>query len=194
MTSLVSRLSSSMDLKSAATGLVLGASLMLLKAKLFPPPPTFSDDDFDSDGFDTDCDEDSPPPSTDPTQWGVRDAPYKLVLCVNKTLKMSSGKQCAQCCHAAVGCYKLATKLYPFGVKCWEMTGCAKVAVKLPSDVDQDEEFEKIRRKCKERGVACYLVEDAGRTQIAAGSRTVVGVGPAPVAVVDEICSEYKLL
>ena len=109
-------------------------------------------------------------------------------------LKMGPGKVAAQCCHATIGCYKQASKNYPFGLKCWEITGCAKVATKLPTDVDQNDEFNKIRAKCKELGVACYLVEDAGRTQIAAGSKTVIGVGPAPVAVVDQICSEYKLL
>jgi peptidyl-tRNA hydrolase len=189
------------DTKSLATGVVLTLATTALASKLglFPSPPasTLEDEDSgdESDGFDDDDDDDDQsPPSIDPKQWGVRDAPYKLVLCVNKTLKMTPGKQAAQCCHAAVGCFKNASKAYPYGLKCWETTGCAKVCVKLPTEVDQDTEFNKIRKACKERGVACYLVEDAGRTQIAPGSRTVIGVGPAPVSVIDEICSEYKLL
>jgi PTH2 family peptidyl-tRNA hydrolase len=39
-----------------------------------------------------------------------------------------------------------------------------------------------------------YLVEDAGRTQIAAGSKTVLAIGPAPVAELDRITSHLKLL
>ena len=188
---------SSIDKTSLFTGLAAGAvSTLILTKYLFPPAPQELSFDSDDDGFSTDSDDDATPvaPSADPTQWGVRDAPYKLVLCVNKTLKMGPGKVAAQCCHATIGCYKQASKNYPFGLKCWEITGCAKVATKLPTDVDQNDEFNKIRAKCKELGVACYLVEDAGRTQIAAGSKTVIGVGPAPVAVVDQICSEYKLL
>ena len=36
-----------------------------------------------------------------------------------------------------------------------------------------------ISQKLKERGINVYLVEDAGHTQIKAGSKTVLGVGPA---------------
>ena len=32
--------------------------------------------------------------------------------------------------------------------------------------------------RCQQVGLQSYLVQDAGRTQIAAGSRTVLGVGP----------------
>lgn len=36
--------------------------------------------------------------------------------------------------------------------------------------------------------VLCALPQtDAGRTQIAAGSRTVLGIGPAPVALIDAV-------
>ena len=128
-----------------------------------------------------------------PSQWGVANAPYKLVFCVNKTLGMTHGKVAAQCCHAAVGCYKRATKLYPHGVRAWEYTGCVKVALKIDKSYDALEEMNKVVAKCKEMGVAYYLVEDAGRTQIEPGSRTVVGVGPGPVDVIDEITSQYKL-
>ncbi|GMI20989.1 hypothetical protein TeGR_g9328 [Tetraparma gracilis] len=180
-------------LPSFTAGLLVCLSLVALKGRLLPPPAPVSADDL-SDGFSEDEDADPRPPSTNPQEWGYTSAPYKLVMAVNMTLKMGKGKQCAQCCHAAVGCYKQAGALYPRGLKAWEVTGCAKVAVKLPADVDQHEEFSRIRGMCRERGVACYLVEDAGRTQIAAGSRTVIGVGPAPVEIVDEIMGGYKLL
>jgi PTH2 family peptidyl-tRNA hydrolase len=44
-----------------------------------------------------------------------------------------------------------------------------------------------IHAAAKEAGLPCYTVVDAGRTQIAAGSRTVCGIGPAPVSVIDKI-------
>jgi PTH2 family peptidyl-tRNA hydrolase len=39
-----------------------------------------------------------------------------------------------------------------------------------------------------------YLVADAGRTQIAAGSITVCAVGPAPISEIDKITKQFKLL
>jgi peptidyl-tRNA hydrolase len=91
-----------------------------------------------------------------------------MILCVNKELKMGKGKIAAQCCHAAVGCYKRARKHCPSAVTAWESTGCAKVAVQCESQA----EMEEILVRAYNMGVPCYLVEDAGRTQIAAGSRT----------------------
>lgn len=45
-------------------------------------------------------------------------------------------------------------------------------------------------------GSSCLvdLQEDAGRTQIAAGSRTVLAIGPAPVRELDSITGHLKLL
>ena len=48
--------------------------------------------------------------------------------------------------------------------------------------------------KAMSKGLPVYLVEDAGRTQIAAGSRTVLGLGPAPVREFDGVTSHLKLM
>jgi peptidyl-tRNA hydrolase, PTH2 family len=39
-----------------------------------------------------------------------------------------------------------------------------------------------------------YVVADAGRTQIAAGSNTVVAIGPAPVSKINQITGRLPLL
>ena len=39
-----------------------------------------------------------------------------------------------------------------------------------------------------------YVVADAGRTQIAAGSNTVVAIGPAPVSAINQITGRLPLL
>ncbi len=124
------------------------------------------------------------------SKWGRLDAPYKMVLCVNQELSMGKGKVAAQCCHAAVGCYKRASKQCPAALKAWEVSGCAKIALKCPTQ----DELELIAAKAFERDIPLYLVEDAGRTQIAAGSRTVLGLGPAPAYVFDEVTSHLKLM
>ncbi len=114
-----------------------------------------------------------------------------MVLCVNTSLGMGKGKIAAQCCHAAVGCYKRAKKNCPAGLRAWEVSGCAKIAVKCPSE---DEMMNDILIKAKRAGIPYYFVEDAGRTQIAAGSRTVLGLGPAPVKMFEDITSHLKLM
>lgn len=39
-----------------------------------------------------------------------------------------------------------------------------------------------------------YIVHDAGRTQIPAGSQTVLAIGPGPKSVVDQITGHLRLL
>lgn len=43
-------------------------------------------------------------------------------------------------------------------------------------------------------GVVAEQIADAGRTQIASGSHTVLGIGPAPKSVIDQITGKLKLL
>mmetsp|Transcript_18333 Transcript_18333/g.27157 ORF Transcript_18333/g.27157 Transcript_18333/m.27157 type:complete len:184 (+) Transcript_18333:88-639(+) len=124
------------------------------------------------------------------SQWSLADAPYKMVLVVNTTLKMGKGKIAAQVGHAAVACYKRSLKQCPSGLAAWERTGCAKIAVKC----DSEQEMENIAVAALERDLPCYLVEDAGRTQISAGSRTVLGIGPAPVYAFEGLTSHLKLM
>ena len=103
---------------------------------------------------------------------------------------MGKGKVAAQCCHAAVGTYKTAKRRCPDAVRAWETTGCAKIAVKCPNVT----EMERITSAAHDMGLPLYVVADAGRTQIAAGSRTVLGLGPAPVSAFEGITSHLKLM
>lgn len=150
--------------------------------------PREADDEYDSD----DEDENAPAPTGRGAsfQWNIRHAPYKMVFCVNQELSMGKGKIAAQCCHAAVGCYQRARKQCPSGVAAWERTGCAKIALKCPADA----ELEDIAARALAKDIPCYLVMDAGRTQIAAGSRTVLGLGPAPVSVFEGVSDHLKLM
>jgi PTH2 family peptidyl-tRNA hydrolase len=40
----------------------------------------------------------------------------------------------------------------------------------------------------------CHSVNDAGRTEVAAGSLTVIAIGPAPAATVDVVTGHLSLL
>lgn len=115
---------------------------------------------------------------------------YKLVLVVRTDLSMGKGKIAAQCGHAAVGAYEKALKLDPEGLKVWKMTGQAKIALKT----DSVDEIKQIADNAKKMGLITSLIRDAGRTQIAANSITVLGVGPAPKDVIDKVTGHLKLL
>ncbi|KAJ2767338.1 hypothetical protein GGI18_005819, partial [Coemansia linderi] len=113
----------------------------------------------------------------------------KLVLIIRTDLGMSKGKIAAQCSHATLGCYKRALKQAPAMLKAWEFTGQAKVTLKCNSE----EELADLQKKAQAAGLVAQSICDAGRTQIAAGSRTVLGIGPGPISAVDRVSGHLKL-
>ncbi|KAH9434487.1 hypothetical protein MCOR02_006488 [Pyricularia oryzae] len=120
----------------------------------------------------------------------------KLVLVVRTDLGMTKGKIAAQCSHATLACYKVlsraATKSDAAArlLRRWERMGQAKIALQVKSQ----EELEELQGVAHSLGVTAEAIHDAGRTQIAAGSMTVLGVGPAPKSLVDQITGKLKLL
>ena len=102
---------------------------------------------------------------------GLADTACKMVLCVNMELQMGKGKIGAQCGHATLGAYRLALRYAKRSLRLWSLFGQAKIAVK----VDKETELLDLYDRARQRGLVAYLVADAGRTQIAAGSRTVLG-------------------
>eukprot|EP00455_Lapot_gusevi_P015643 TRINITY_DN1792_c0_g1_i1.p1 TRINITY_DN1792_c0_g1~~TRINITY_DN1792_c0_g1_i1.p1 ORF type:complete len:200 (-),score=43.65 TRINITY_DN1792_c0_g1_i1:58-657(-) len=118
------------------------------------------------------------------------DEAYKMVLCVRQDLKMRGGKVPAQCVHAALGAYREAMERQPQVVEAWEESGEATVVVKLQSE----EEMMKVAADAEAAGLVNYIVMDAGRTQIAAGSKTVLAIGPGKISQVDAVTGHLKLL
>ena len=116
--------------------------------------------------------------------------PHKMVLVVRQDLKMGKGKIAAQCSHATLGCYKAALKANKMAIKSWELCGQPKIAVKC----QDEEQLLALRDHAQSMKVPFSLIRDAGRTQIAPGSKTVLGVGPAPEEIVDKITGHLKLL
>ncbi|XP_005986860.1 peptidyl-tRNA hydrolase 2, mitochondrial [Latimeria chalumnae] len=114
---------------------------------------------------------------------------FKMILVVRNDLKMGKGKVAAQCSHAAVSAYKQVLRRNPNLLKQWEYSGQPKVVVKAP---DEDSLVE-LLTYAKQLGLTVSLIQDAGRTQIAPGSRTVLGIGPGPVALVDQVTGHLKL-
>ncbi|PAV21896.1 PTH2 family peptidyl-tRNA hydrolase [Pyrrhoderma noxium] len=114
----------------------------------------------------------------------------KLVLVVRTDLKMSSGKIAAQCAHASLACYKALRTSNPVLLRHWERTGQTKVALR----VDNEEEMETLEAMARSLNLCARSIHDAGRTQVAAGSRTVLGIGPGPTRLVNQVTGMLKLL
>ena len=81
-------------------------------------------------------------------------------------------------------------KRSPNALKYWNSFGQAKICVKI----ENDELMHDLEAIARASGLVTYIVEDAGRTQIAAGSQTVLAIGPAPESVLKTITGHLKLL
>lgn len=103
----------------------------------------------------------------------------------------SAGKIGAQCSHATLACYKYYFSKSPDApiLKRWERGGQAKVALQVKSE----EEMLVLQTQALSLGLCARVIQDAGRTQIASGSRTVLGI-LGPKSVVDAVTGHLKLL
>lgn len=138
---------------------------------------------------------------------------FKMVIVVNTTLKMGKGKigelnieiaktdflelnpsVCpttwidagAQCAHGACGALETAPEAK---VRAWKQQGQAKVCLQA-TQVQMLELAQQARRM----GLNHCLVADAGRTQIAPGSKTVLAVGPDDTDAINALTGTLKLL
>lgn len=144
----------------------------------------------DDDGSEEEGEEDESDESDDDAALASARGPHKMVLVVRTDLKMTKGKIAAQCCHGAIGAYELAAELSPEALRRWERSGCAKVALQVSTEA----ELLAVHRAARAKRLPHYLVVDAGRTQVEAGSRTVCAVGPAHVDAVDAVTGALRLL
>jgi peptidyl-tRNA hydrolase, PTH2 family len=101
------------------------------------------------------------------------------------------GKIAAQCSHATLACYKYYVSKSPGSpiLKRWERGGQAKVALQVRTE----EEMLLLQAQALSLGLCARVIQDAGRTQIASGSRTVLGI-LGPKSVVDSVTGNLKLL
>mmetsp|Transcript_13463 Transcript_13463/g.37808 ORF Transcript_13463/g.37808 Transcript_13463/m.37808 type:complete len:114 (-) Transcript_13463:76-417(-) len=113
-----------------------------------------------------------------------------MVLCVRMDLKMSKGKIAAQCCHACLGVWKKLWRRRDPVLRVWEECGQPKVTLQVPNE----EAMLELYQRAKETGVPTYIVVDAGRTQVAPNSRTVMAVGPWNEKDVNSVTGKLKLL
>lgn len=112
---------------------------------------------------------------------------YKQVIIVRQDLKLSAGKLCAQVAHASLGSFKkVPGKLSAM----WDKQGSKKVVLKTEDLKTMVEIYEEAKRA----GLACFMVKDAGRTQIPPGTITAVGIGPDDEEKIDKVAGKLKML
>ncbi|KAG9392894.1 peptidyl-tRNA hydrolase 2, mitochondrial-like [Carpediemonas membranifera] len=164
------------SVKALAIGGTVGVCLSALAYKLFGRPRKYQVD-FDK------------------SQFTPRDD-CKMVLVIRRDLKMDKGKVAAQCCHACLGVYRKAVKCALNGdtdvgdaLAGWLTFGQTKVTLQVPGADELNNLFD----LAVEAGAPATIITDAGRTQIPAGSQTVLAIGPWPVDEVDQITGRLKL-
>ena len=118
------------------------------------------------------------------------DFEYKMVIVTRKDLKLSEGKLAAQVAHAAVECALMTKKNKSKWFKKWMIEG-AKKAILKTNNLD---EFYSLKELADNLNISSIIISDAGHTEIPIGTKTVLGVGPAPSNLIDKITGRLSLL
>ena len=115
---------------------------------------------------------------------------YKLVIAVRSDLELSRGKLAVQVAHASVMAAFDAKAHHRKWFSEWWAEGQKKVVVKGGTL----SELHALRTKARSMGLTTALVEDAGLTELSAGTVTCLGIGPGPNHVVDQVTGGLKLM
>jgi PTH2 family peptidyl-tRNA hydrolase len=114
----------------------------------------------------------------------MRDFEYKMVIVTRSDLKLSTGKLAAQVAHAAVACAFDTKK------NNWQNEGGKKAILK----VEYEKDFYPLKEKAEELKIVSHIISDAGHTEIPVGTKTVLGIGPAPNNIIDQVTGHLPLL
>lgn len=111
----------------------------------------------------------------------------KQVIVVRKDLNMRKGKMVAQGSHASLGAYLDASVC---NREAWMQNGQTKICL----GIDSEEALIEIFKEAHEANLPCYLVKDAGHTELPPGTLTAVAIGPYYEEDIDKITGKLKLL
>lgn len=115
----------------------------------------------------------------------------KLVYCVRNDLKMGKGKIAAQVGHATLGIYKKNIREKRTSIlEQWGNSGEAKIVCKINSE----KEMNKLKDMAEKMNMCTHIVCDAGHTQVVAGSKTILVIGPEYENRLKQITGHLKLL
>ncbi len=72
----------------------------------------------------------------------------------------------------------------------WEESGQPKICLKA----HDDNELSELEARARALQLPTFKVHDAGRTQVAAGSKTILAIGPALRSDIDKVTGQLRLL
>jgi len=113
-----------------------------------------------------------------------------MVLVIRGELRLTAGKAAVQAAHAAVMLTRRAESKDAGALDAWLADGQMKIALEVPTLSD----LEALERRARADGIPAVWVEDAGHTEVAPGTRTCLGLGPARAAALDRITGDLPLL
>ena len=111
----------------------------------------------------------------------------KQTMIVNDSLKLARGKLAAQVAHASVASFLTAS---PASQKQWLAQGMPKIV--LSGTCEQ--ELIDCYQRALTANLPAQIIKDAGKTIVAEGTMTCVGLGPAPAEEIDKITGHLPLV
>ncbi|NQU79814.1 peptidyl-tRNA hydrolase [Candidatus Woesearchaeota archaeon] len=111
----------------------------------------------------------------------------KMVILVRQDLKLPKGKLAAQVAHAAVEAALGSSKIK---LTAWRAQGQKKVVLK----VSDEKELMSYLQKAKYDNLKAALITDAGKTCIAPGTKTCVGIGPDSESKIDIVTGNLTMM
>ena len=111
----------------------------------------------------------------------------KQVIVVNEALRLPPGKLAAQVAHAALASFLVAST---DSQRSWLALGMPKVVLGCPSQ----EALTELEAMARAAGLPVAPIRDAGRTVVAEGTPTCLGIGPASNEALAPITGELKLV
>ena len=111
----------------------------------------------------------------------------KQVILIRQDLKLPKGKLAVQVAHASVqGVFNSESDI----VDEWREQGMKKVALK----VKDEKELLDFMRKAKAAKLKTALIEDAGKTVVAPGTKTCLAIGPDEESRIDILTGKLKMV
>jgi peptidyl-tRNA hydrolase, PTH2 family len=112
---------------------------------------------------------------------------FKQCIVVRDDLKLSPGKLAVQVAHASVMALERTDKST---VSSWKSEGQKKVVLRAANA----QELFRLREEAERAGLSSAIVQDAGLTEIPAGTVTALGIGPAQNKQIDKVTGKLSLL
>ena len=110
----------------------------------------------------------------------------KQVIVIRQDLKLPKGKAAAQAAHASVEAVLASPRQL---VDAWHRQGMKKIVVKVTGE----SQLRELQRRARAHGVISRSITDAGKTVVAPGTLTAVGIGPDQEGKIDQLTGDLPM-